>query len=144
MPQSSPYYPKKDLTYGQLYHFIKQKTFNFNPFDKTSILEGKQLILREARDVSPNYKMFIKAAKLATNLSERTIKTLLYKEEKCYTEVLSQGVSYTTGVPAMIGAKLMLEEKWQEKGVYNMEEFDPDPFMEELMVQGLPWKVMES
>jgi len=63
--------------------------------------------------------------------------------EKCYAEVLSQGVSYTTGVPAMIGAKLMLEGKWQGKGVFNMEEFDPDPFMEELMVQGLPWKVME-
>ena len=63
--------------------------------------------------------------------------------EKCYAEVLSQGVSYTTGVPAMIGAKLMLEGKWQGKGVFNMEEFDPDPFMEELNVQGLPWKVME-
>ena len=63
--------------------------------------------------------------------------------ESCYAEVLSQGVSYTTGVPAMIGAKLMLEGKWQGKGVYNMEEFDPDPFMDELMVQGLPWKVME-
>ena len=64
--------------------------------------------------------------------------------EKCYEEVLSQGVSYTTGVPAMIGAKLMLEGKWQGKGVYNMEEFDPDPFMEELMVQGLPWTIIES
>ena len=63
--------------------------------------------------------------------------------EKCYEEVLSQGVSYTTGVPAMIGAKLMLEGKWQGKGVFNMEQFDPDPFMDELMVQGLPWKVME-
>ncbi len=63
--------------------------------------------------------------------------------EKCYAEVLSQGVSYTTGVPAMIGAKLMLEGTWKGKGVFNMEEFDPDPFMEELMVQGLPWKVME-
>jgi len=64
--------------------------------------------------------------------------------EKCYEEVLSQGVSYTTGVPAMIGAKLLLEGKWQGKGVYNMEEFDPDPFMEELMSQGLPWTVIES
>ena len=64
--------------------------------------------------------------------------------EACYAEVLSQGVSYTTGVPAMIGAKLMLEGKWQANGVYNMEEFDPDPFMDELMVQGLPWKVIES
>ena len=63
--------------------------------------------------------------------------------EKCYAEVMSQGVSYTTGVPAMIGAKLMLEGTWQKKGVFNMEEFDPDPFMEELNVQGLPWQVME-
>ncbi len=63
--------------------------------------------------------------------------------EKCYEEVLSQAVSYTTGVPAMIGAKLMLEKKWYETGVHNMEEFDPDPFMEELNKQGLPWKVME-
>ncbi len=63
--------------------------------------------------------------------------------EQCYAEVMSQGVSYTTGVPAMIGAKLLLEGKWQGKGVFNMEEFDPDPFMEELNRQGLPWKVME-
>lgn len=63
--------------------------------------------------------------------------------ESCYAEVMSQGVSYTTGVPAMIGAKLILDGKWQAKGVYNMEEFDPDPFMEELMKQGLPWKIME-
>jgi len=63
--------------------------------------------------------------------------------EQCYAEVMSQGVSYTTGVPAMIGAKLMLEGKWQGKGVFNMEAFDPDPFMEELNKQGLPWKVME-
>jgi len=65
------------------------------------------------------------------------------EHEKCYEEVMSQAVSYTTGVPAMIGAKLMLEKKWYEPGVHNMEEFDPDPFMEELNRQGLPWKVME-
>lgn len=63
--------------------------------------------------------------------------------EQCYEEVLSQGVSYTTGVPAMIGAKLMLEGTWKAKGVFNMEEFDPDPFMDELMNQGLPWNIME-
>ena len=63
--------------------------------------------------------------------------------EQCYAEVMSQGVSYTTGVPAMIGAKLMLEGKWMGKGVFNMEEFDPDPFMEELNKQGLPWQIME-
>jgi len=63
--------------------------------------------------------------------------------EKCFAEVNSQAVSYTTGVPAMIGAKLMLENKWQRDGVHNMEEFDPDPFMDELNVQGLPWKIKE-
>ncbi|MBU1641956.1 saccharopine dehydrogenase family protein [bacterium] len=63
--------------------------------------------------------------------------------EKCYAEVQSQAVSYTTGVPAMIGAKLMLEGKWQAKGVFNMEQFDPDPFMDELNKQGLPWQVIE-
>ena len=63
--------------------------------------------------------------------------------EKCFTEVNSQAVSYTTGVPAMIGAKLMLEGKWSGNGVYNMEEFDPDLFMEELTNQGLPWQVKE-
>jgi len=63
--------------------------------------------------------------------------------EACYKEVKSQAVSYTTGVPAMIGAKLMLEKVWYKEGVHNMEEFDPDPFMEELNKQGLPWKVKE-
>lgn len=63
--------------------------------------------------------------------------------EKCFAEVNSQAVSYTTGVPAMIGAKLMLEDKWSGKGVFNMEEFNPDDFMEELNTQGLPWKIKE-
>ena len=63
--------------------------------------------------------------------------------EACYAEVKSQGVSYTTGVPAMIGAKLMVEKKWYAQGVWNMEQFDPDPFMEEMNAQGLPWNVKE-
>lgn len=63
--------------------------------------------------------------------------------EECYAEVLSQGVSYTTGVPAMIGAKLMLDGVWSVAGVFNMEQLDPDPFMELLNTQGLPWQVKE-
>ena len=63
--------------------------------------------------------------------------------EKCFAEVKSQGVSYTTGVPAMIGAKLMIENKWAGDGVFNMEQFDPDIFMDELNKQGLPWKIKE-
>ena len=57
----------------------------------------------------------------------------------CYREVRSQAVSYTTGVPAMIGAKLMLQGTWMRAGVHNVEEFDPDPFMAQLREQGLPW-----
>ncbi|NLM73757.1 MAG: saccharopine dehydrogenase family protein [Clostridiaceae bacterium] len=60
--------------------------------------------------------------------------------EECYREVGSQAVSYTTGVPAMIGASLILQGKWRKPGVYNVEEFDPDPFMEALNKFGLPWK----
>mgnify|MGYP001797483965 CR=1 FL=1 len=56
-----------------------------------------------------------------------------------YKEVQAQAISYTTGVPAMIGAMMMLQGKWSGKGVFNMEEFDPDPFMEQLNQQGLPW-----
>ena len=70
------------IKYGRIGSAGVEKTYNINPFDKESILEGKQLILREAREASPNYKMFIKAAKLATQLSERTIKSLLYTTKK--------------------------------------------------------------
>ncbi len=60
--------------------------------------------------------------------------------EACYWEVGSQAVAYTTGVPAMIGAMMLMTGKWKEPGVFNMEEFDPDPFMEALNRWGLPWK----
>jgi saccharopine dehydrogenase (NAD+, L-lysine forming) len=59
--------------------------------------------------------------------------------EKAYREVGSQAISYTTGVPAMIGAMMMLTGKWRGKGVFNMEQFDPAPFMEKLNQYGLPW-----
>ena len=60
--------------------------------------------------------------------------------EECYNEVGSQAVSYTTGVPAMIGAMMVLTGKWQKPGVYNVEEFNPDPFMDALNKFGLPWQ----
>jgi len=60
---------------------------------------------------------------------------------ECYREVKSQAISYTTGVPAMIGAMMMLTGAWRGKGVFNVEELDPDPFMEKLNIHGLPWVV---
>ncbi len=59
--------------------------------------------------------------------------------QECYREVGSQAISYTTGVPAMIGASMILKGLWNKPGVHNIEEFDPDPFMEELNKWGLPW-----
>lgn len=60
--------------------------------------------------------------------------------QECYKEVGSQAISYTTGVPAMIGASMIMKGIWNKPGVHNIEEFDPDPFMEELNKWGLPWK----
>ena len=64
--------------------------------------------------------------------------------EKCYAEVGSQAVAYTTGVPAMIGAMMLINGTWKKAGVHNIEEFDPDPFMDALNQWGLPWKVSED
>ena len=59
--------------------------------------------------------------------------------EEAYKETGAQGVSYTTGVPATIGARMFMQDLWSKPGVYNVEQFNPDPFMEELNKQGLPW-----
>ncbi len=64
--------------------------------------------------------------------------------QACYEEVSSQAISYTTGVPAMIGAKLMMTDVWKQSGVWNMEQFDPDPFMDDLNKYGLPWQVVDG
>ena len=63
--------------------------------------------------------------------------------EDAYTEVGSQAISYTTGVPAMIGAMMMMTGKWRGEGVFNMEQLDPDPFMDKLNLHGLPWVVVD-
>ncbi len=60
--------------------------------------------------------------------------------QECYKEVGSQAISYTTGVPAMIGAMMVLTGKWKKAGVWNVEQFDPDPFMDALNKWGLPWE----
>ncbi len=59
--------------------------------------------------------------------------------EECFAEVGSQAISYTTAVPAAVGAKMILSGEWSGKGVFNMEQFDPDPFMKEIGAWGLPW-----
>ncbi|MFP4210731.1 MAG: saccharopine dehydrogenase C-terminal domain-containing protein [Alkalispirochaeta sp.] len=63
--------------------------------------------------------------------------------QDAYREVGSQAISYTTGVPAMIGAKQILQGTWRRRGVWNMEQMDPDPFMDDLNRYGLPWSVQD-
>jgi saccharopine dehydrogenase (NAD+, L-lysine-forming) len=63
--------------------------------------------------------------------------------EACFAEVGSQAISYTTGVPAMIGAKQLLAGDWRKAGVWNMEQLDPDGFMADLNTFGLPWQCVE-
>ena len=64
--------------------------------------------------------------------------------QECYKEVESQAISYTTGVPAMIGAMMVLRGDWKKPGVFTTDEFDPDPYMEALNKWGLPWQVVEN
>ncbi|MEO7099877.1 MAG: saccharopine dehydrogenase family protein [Luteolibacter sp.] len=63
--------------------------------------------------------------------------------EECFAEVGSQAISYTTGVPAMIGAKQILAQLWRKPGVWNIEQLDPDAFMADLNIHGLPWQFIE-
>lgn len=66
------------------------------------------------------------------------------KHQDAFNETGAQGVSYTTGVPAMIGAMMVLTGEWSGAGVFNVEEFNPDPFMEQLKTQGLPWHELHN
>ncbi len=78
------------------------------------------------------------------NNLEKTYYTYnICNHEDCFKELGSQAISYTTGVPAMIGSLLMLKKSWFKPGVWNMEQFDPDPFMELLNKHGLPTKTIQ-
>jgi saccharopine dehydrogenase (NAD+, L-lysine-forming) len=73
-------------------------------------------------------------------------RTYLYNvcdHAESFKEVQSQAISYTTGVPAMIGAMMMVEGVWRGEGVFNIEQLDPDRFMDELNKNGLPWQVVD-
>lgn len=76
---------------------------------------------------------------------ERSIKIFnVCDHQECYREVGSQAISYTTGVPAMIGTMMVMQGIWKKAGVFNLEDFDPDPYMDALNKWGLPWRVDEN
>ena len=114
--------------------------------------EGKQIVpLQFLKEILPDPASLGARTKGKTNIGcimqgVKKGKPLTYyvynvcDHEECYKEVGSQAISYTTGVPAMIGAMMVMTGKWKKPGVNNIEEFDPDPFMEALNQWGLPWK----
>lgn len=114
--------------------------------------EGKQIVplqflkavLPDPASLGPRTKGKTNIRNIFTGIKDGKEKTYyIYNvcdHEECYKEVGSQAVSYTTGVPAMIGAAMVLTGQWKKPGVYNIEEFNPDPFMEALNVYGLPWQ----
>ncbi|MCK9372953.1 MAG: saccharopine dehydrogenase family protein [Sulfuricurvum sp.] len=110
-------------------------------------IEFLKTLLPDPASLGPRTKGKTNIGIVAEGLKEgKKRKIYIYQvkdHEACYAEVKSQGVSYTTGVPAVIGAKLMVEGKWSGIGVFNMEQMDPDFFMDEMNTQGLPWNVIE-
>lgn len=141
------------MTFGQSYltHLKCLENVGMTSIEPIEF-EGKQIVpLQFLKAVLPDPASLGSRTKGKTNIGcifqgikdgkEKTY--YLYNicdHEECYKEVGSQAVSYTTGVPAMIAAMLVMSGKWKRPGVYNVEEFDPDPFMEALNRWGLPWK----
>jgi saccharopine dehydrogenase (NAD+, L-lysine-forming) len=108
-------------------------------------LEFLKTLLPEPASLGENYtgKTSIGVQIEGEGKDGKPLKKFVYNicdHAESYKETGTQAVSYTTGVPAMIGAMMMLKGTWKKAGVYNVEEFDPDPFMERLNMHGLPWK----
>lgn len=110
-------------------------------------IELLKALLPEPSSLGPLTKGKTNIGTIATGLKDGVQKTVYVKNicdhEEAYAETGNQAVSYTTGVPAMIGAAMMVTGKWSGAGVFNMEQMDPDPFMDMLNQHGLPWTVEE-
>nr|WP_321455974.1 saccharopine dehydrogenase family protein [uncultured Cohaesibacter sp.] len=144
------------MTFGDAYikHLEVLQNVGMTRIDPV-IYEGKEIIpLQFLKAVLPNPGDLGKTTKgktcignIMTGEKDGQAKTVyvynICDHEECFAEVGSQAISYTTGVPAMIGAALMLTGAWSGKGVFNMEQLDPDPFMDMLNKHGLPWEVHE-
>jgi saccharopine dehydrogenase (NAD+, L-lysine-forming) len=140
------------MTFGQSYLTHMQCLQNVGMLSTTPVLyEGREIVpIQFLKALLPDPASLGPRTKGKTNIGcilrgtkggrERSYYVYnICDHEACYREVGSQAVAYTTGVPAMIGAKLLLSGVWRGAGVFNVEEFDPDPFMAELAAQGLPW-----
>ncbi len=141
------------MTFGESYlrHLEVLKNVGMTSIEPIEF-EGKQIVpLQFLKAVLPDPASLGPRTKGKTNIGcifkgikdgeEKTYYVYnVCDHQECYKEVGSQAISYTTGVPAMIGAMMVMTGKWFKPGVYNVEEFDPDPFMDALNKWGLPWK----
>ena len=140
------------MTFGQEYikHLTVLENVGMTRIDPVKFngvdiipLEFLKAVLPEPSSLGENYKGQTSIGCQIKGVKDGEEKTY-YVYNNCdhaqtFKEVNAQAVSYTTGVPAMIGAMLMLKTNWMQPGVYNVEEFDPDPFMDALKQYGLPW-----
>ena len=141
------------MTFSQNYlnHLTVLQNVGMTSIDPI-VYEGKEIIplqflkavLPDPASLGPRTKGKTNIGCIFTGVKDGKPKTYyIYNvcdHEACYKEVGSQAISYTTGVPAMIGAAMILTGKWKKPGVFNIEEFDPDPFMDALNQFGLPWQ----
>lgn len=145
------------MTFGQSYLTHMQCLENVGMLSTEPVMyEGREIVpiqflkqlLPDPASLGPRTKGKTNIGCIFTGIKDgKEKKIYIYNmcdHQECYREVGSQAVSYTTGVPAMIGASLVLTGQWKKSGVYNVEEFDPDPYMEALNKFGLPWVVDEN
>lgn len=145
------------MTFGQSYIQHMNCLQNVGMLSTTPVnFEGKEIVpiqflkalLPDPATLGARTKGKTNIGCIFTGIKDGKKKTLyIYNvcdHQQCYKEVGSQAISYTTGVPAMIGAMLVCKGIWNKAGVYNCEEFDPDPYMEALNKYGLPWVVEEN
>ncbi|GLV25371.1 saccharopine dehydrogenase [Sphingobium sp. TomTYG45] len=144
------------MTFGDAYlkHLEVLQNVGMTRIDPV-IYEGKEIIplqflkavLPEPSSLGSTTKGKTNIGDIATGVKDGQQKTVyvynVCDHEDAYAETGNQAVSYTTGVPAMIGAAMMLTGAWKGEGVFNIEQFDPDPFMDMLNKHGLPWQVKE-
>ncbi|MCQ2501747.1 MAG: saccharopine dehydrogenase family protein [Lachnospiraceae bacterium] len=145
------------MTFGQSYLTHMKCLENVGMLSTTPIeFEGQQIVpiqflkalLPDPASLGPRTVGKTNIGCIFTGVKDGKEKTLyIYNvcdHQECYREVGSQAISYTTGVPAMIGTALVAEGLWKKPGVFTTDEFDPDPYMEMLNKWGLPWVVDEN
>ncbi len=110
-------------------------------------LQFLKAVLPDPGDLGKSTKGKTCIGNIITGLKDGVFKAVyvynICDHEDCFAEVGSQAISYTTGVPAMLGAKQILAGNWRKPGVWNMEQHDPDAFMNDLNAHGLPWQCVE-